>query len=627
MRTGRTPTRTKDAYYTVVANERFQLDDLEVINDQVCAQVKQLADAENVDVQHRALVLDRKLGCNADVDVPSLAAKALGNLEGRRTNLRWLRPTMNVLKELHDRAGELPQDVKDGFATAVDGLIDLLDGKGTFQNSVNNAGLAYHVFADAVDMNFPSMKPAVQKIVKSIPQLFQHLATTSKTFTIVPPGDTRDGELGSLIAAANILSGASRLLAIDGKGVAMDLEHMTAIAGYLMGEKNVGSPEAAYYLGEAIHALRSGALPDPLLVFLEPEEGEAWGAVYVASLTGRLEDDCKVTVESISQDGTALPGFKAKTLSRSEEGAYPLQVPGNAASMGLYDVAIHVKSTARASKAARSAVFSMCMYGGLKVDKLAVQVLPAKKEAEEYPPTEMAWMEGPEKVTLANGQGLKIKASVVDVETGTAFNPKQVLLALTDVGSGRTTHLAMEKKEQGKYEAKISHSLLAKDKQGSAGAYTIDLIVGDLCATETIRWSFANVQMGEASTDTPAQTARWTYSKKPDIIHVERPAEKIPHSILPAVFVGIALTPLLGLGVLLSKLGLEFGGLPKGFKANAVAAGFHGGVLGILLLYVTFWFVLNLKQTLPVLLGLLAWTVFFGRLHLKGKVHNKQKTA
>lgn len=597
-----------------------------MINDEVCAQVKQLVDAENVEVQHRALVLDRKLGCKADVDVPSLAQKALGNLEGRKTNLRWLRPTMNMLKELHDKAGELPQDVKDGFATAVAGLVDLLDGKGTFQNSVNNAGLAYHVFADAVHMDFPSMEPAVRKIAKSIPQLFQHLAATSKTFTIVPPGDTRDGELGSLIATANILSGASRLLAIYGKGVTMDLENMTAIAGYLMGEKNVGSPEAAYYLGEAIHALKSGVLPDPMLVFLEPEEGEAWGTVYVASLTGRLEDDCKVTVESISQDGKSLPGFKAMTLSRSEEGGYPMQVPSNAASMGLYDVAIQAKSTARASKAARDAVFSMCMYGAMKVDGFSVQVLPAKKEAEEYPPMEMTWKEGPEKVKLADGQGLRIKASVADTETGTAFSPKQVLLALTDIGTGHTTHLAMEKKEQGKYEAKVSHSLLDK-KQGSAGAFTIDLIVGDLCATETIRWNFANVQMGEALSDTPAQKTRWAYSKKPNIIHVERPAEKIPHSILPAVFVGIALTPLLGLGVLLSKLGLEFGGLPKGFKANVVAAGFHGGVLGILLLYVAFWFVLNLKQTLPVLLGLLAWTVFFGRLHLKGKVHNKQKTA
>lgn len=622
--------RTKDAFYTVLANERFEFDDLEVINDVVCTQVRQLVDVENVEVLHRALVLDRMLACGAQVDVAHLANRALDQLEGRKTNLRWLRPTMDVLLELHQKAGELPQDVVNGFADTVAGLIDLLDSKeGTFQNGVNNAGLAYHIFADAVDMKFPSMKPVVRKSAKSIPQLFQHLAATSKTFTIVPPGDARDGELGSLIAAANLLSGASRLLAIDGKGDPLDLEIMTAMAGYLLGEKNVGTPEAAYYLGEAIQAMKAGVLPKPLLVFLElePEDGADARTVYVASLTGRLEEDCKVTVESISRDGKVLPKFKAMTLSRSEEGGYPLRMPVAAGTMGLYEVAIKVESTARKGKAARNAVFNTCVRGGLKADGLSVQVIPAKKESLDYPPANLEWMQAPEDVELSNGQGLAIRTTAVDAETGKPFSPKQVLLALTDSVSGRSTHHALEKKEHGKYEVSISNALLDKDKPGSSGRLTADLIVGDLCAFETVRWNFATIRMGEVTAEKPVGKAGWDHSKKPDIVHMERPAEKIPPSILPAVFVGLALAPMLGLAVLLSKLGLEYSGLPKDFKAKMLAAGFHGGVLSILLLYVVFWLVLDLKQTMPVLLLLLAWTVLFGKLYLKGKGPNKEKTA
>ena len=52
-------------------------------------------------------------------------------------------------------------------------------------------------------------------------------------------------------------------------------------------------------------------------------------------------------------------------------------------------------------------------------------------------------------------------------------------------------------------------------------------------------------------------------------------------------------------------------GLPKGGRL-LTAAGFHAGIVAILVLYLVFWVSLDLLTTLPILAGLMMFTTIMG---------------
>lgn len=619
---------TPDAYHTIFANELLGMGELVVDNAAICSALKPTLDARNVEELQQGLALDRKLSCQSTVDAREISNRILGDLDARKTNIRWLRPAMAVLNELSKRGDALPSKVRESFSKAVASLSGLLEPNGMVQNSANNAGLLYHILADANEMSLDSATSAIEKAIESVPTLFERLAADSPDFTIVPPGDSRDGELKNLIAASNVLSGTSRLLHLGSPTRSIDLEVMTGLVGYLLGEKNIATPKAVYYLGAAVHALKDDTLPEPLLVFAKPEkkQGDRLATLFVSGIMGRTEEDYVVHVASLARDGKPVPNFQAFAAPSISSDRFQLQLPNLALRSGRHEVTVEVRAKSPARKAARTATLGVCVFGELKISGLGARILPLEGEAEAGP-IQFEPLGSPLSLELEKGQGLVLTATLLDSASGDPYPAKQVLVSLTEKVSGRISHIVWEKKDKGVYTFKFPRSLLAGQKQEDGALYAATLIVGDPCLQDSISWNFATIAVGKVQLEASTTERGKGYTPRPDIIHIERPAEKRPSVYVSTAFVGLALTPSILLFYILSKMGLEFKGLPKGTRKTLLAVAFHLGVLAILFLYVAFWLILNLKETLPILLVLLIWTTFFGRLYLKGKKTNKEKEA
>mmetsp|Transcript_31484 Transcript_31484/g.70093 ORF Transcript_31484/g.70093 Transcript_31484/m.70093 type:complete len:292 (-) Transcript_31484:521-1396(-) len=214
---------------------------------------------------------------------------------------------------------------------------------------------------------------------------------------------------------------------------------------------------------------------------------------------------------------------------------------------------------------------------------------------------------------------------------GNSFKPQQVMLLLKHKATGVGAYAVGKTKGSG-YTITINNAAVEKQIGKLAGAYEVNLLVGDASAAKGIDWKLGEVELVIADADPAAKPTVRTASVqpvdnlKPVINHVFRAPDKRAPAIISLVFTALALAPLLGVVVYVTGfIGINFNGFPKEGSVRTAALAFHGMLAGMLFMYAMFWLKWNLIQTLPRVLLLSIPLAFAGHHLLSGLASTRLK--
>merc|ERR1712179_546976 len=147
-----------------------------------------------------------------------------------------------------------------------------------------------------------------------------------------------------------------------------------------------------------------------------------------------------------------------------------------------------------------------------------------------------------------------------------------------------------------------------------SGKYTMELIVGDAVIENPFSWYFADITLTFPEGVAPKKDKENRYSKRPEIKHLFREAEKRPPTAVSTAFTFLVLSPILILIGLWMKIGVNISNFPMSLSA----IGFHVCLAAVFGLYYVYWVQLNMFDTVRYL-GILAIPTFiFGNRLLSG---------
>lgn len=249
-------------------------------------------------------------------------------------------------------------------------------------------------------------------------------------------------------------------------------------------------------------------------------------------------------------------------------------------------------------------------------------------EGDSVLPESDARLEFKQTTTLSATHLQKLKlAFEVSGPSGALFKPQQVMLKLRGESGVEQTFL-IKSSTGNSYELTLDFTKLVEKLNHQSGVYTVDLIVGDDVMENSFLWTLASLDLDLPEGPEGASSAPVSkFGPKPEISHIFRQPEKRPPTYLSMAFLVLTLLPLVGFFVALLQLGVNLKNLPSGGLPLAAAAGFHGGIASILVLYLMFWLKLNLFTTLQVLgfLGLLTLVPGFNILSYLANLSSASK--
>ncbi|EFJ50162.1 hypothetical protein VOLCADRAFT_103997 [Volvox carteri f. nagariensis] len=260
-------------------------------------------------------------------------------------------------------------------------------------------------------------------------------------------------------------------------------------------------------------------------------------------------------------------------------------------------VALVIQSALRLALAQDAgAVVSELAIGDVKVVVKAADGSAISTLTGAYPKSVLANPEIPATASL--------DVTVAVKKGGEPFKPQQVMLMLKSKSLGLAAY-AVGKFKSGSYVLSINAAAVEKQIGKLPGEYDITLLVGDPSA-KGVEYLLGTAELRFSAASTAAQPAtvvRTAFFQpvnniKPEIHHIFRAPEKRPPALVSYVFAGLAFVPLAAVLVYVPTIpGVNLKGWTT---APLYSVLFHGGLGGMLLLYMMFWLRLNLAQTLPM---------------------------
>lgn len=250
--------------------------------------------------------------------------------------------------------------------------------------------------------------------------------------------------------------------------------------------------------------------------------------------------------------------------------------------------------------------------GVIKVDNAKIEVL----EGDSVETENKLDLPGENDVALSANHLQKLRLSFqLTTPLQNQFNPHQALLKLRHESG--VVHIFVVGNSREKFEITLDFLGLVEKLFYLSGKYDMELTVGDAAMENSFLQALGHIELDlpevpEKSTRPPPQAVD-PYSRfgpMAEISHIFRPQEKRPPQELSYAFLGLVFVPFLAFLVGLLRLGVNMKNFPTSTAPATFAILFHSGIAGVLVLYVLFWFKLDLFTTLKTL-GVLGMFLLF----------------
>ncbi|XP_071503410.1 dolichyl-diphosphooligosaccharide--protein glycosyltransferase subunit 2-like [Diadema antillarum] len=435
-------------------------------------------------------------------------------------------------------------------------------------------------------------------------------------------------QFDSLQQTSLFVEGAYKLSGVVNKPPVITKEQAIMLGNYIVSRQSTQSVRNAYYVLSGTKAMSDNKYQIPVVFSLagpmavtssEPNVRVRVSNLFSSSL-GKLTV-VATAVESKSEGDVAASNLPLSATS--DPSVFQVNLLESKLSPDFYQVTLDATPTQADSRLIGLADGEVTVKVTTQVTVESVEIsvvdkdqsITAKTQKVQYPKKVDKGLEADHHQNLVLKFGLKDKSGQA-IEAHQAFvrvmnmKTKQEVLFTAEVDSDKSYKFLLDVAESGKEYFK-----------DQSGRYSIDLVIGDAVIQNPYFWNVAEVALkfpeSEAKQAAPAGSQ---YTKKPEINHMFRQAEKRPPSLVSNTFTALVLAPLLLLVILWAKLGANM----KNFSLSPSALGFHLGLGGIFALYYCYWTTLNMFSTLQYLALLGAVTFFFGNRLLSGIATQKK---
>ncbi|CAF0949106.1 unnamed protein product [Brachionus calyciflorus] len=396
-----------------------------------------------------------------------------------------------------------------------------------------------------------------------------------------------------------------------------DQAKLTKFVNYLTSKRSPTNPKSAYFLLKAALKLSDNQFHIPLVLnrlsSVSVSSQQPNLLISVTNIVGASVRQAQFNVEAESAKSaksTLLSAKKPFTQKSSDGTTYELKLVEQQPTADFYTVLVSVTPKAPANNDKRFYLVDNKVL--VKVSTVAsvsdVQIgtgdrdqgLPKLKSVQENQKLK-------EKLEADQQSKLYVRFSVKDKLKGANLEVHQAFLRFSEAKSGREI-IFLAQFSNNQYSADVDLATNAKSFRRLSGVYSVELVVADALLQNPISWTLADVNLhfNEEPSSDASQDRAALFSKKPEIQHLFRPAEKTPPAAVSTVFTALTLAPLALLIILWLSIGVNF----SKFSFSLSGIVFHVALAGIFGLFYCYWVKLNMFQTIKYL-ALLGAVAFF----------------
>ncbi|XP_038693279.1 dolichyl-diphosphooligosaccharide--protein glycosyltransferase subunit 2-like isoform X1 [Tripterygium wilfordii] len=282
----------------------------------------------------------------------------------------------------------------------------------------------------------------------------------------------------------------------------------------------------------------------------------------------------------------------------------------------VFEVVLHDSEHKKVYATGGHTQIPIFVTGFIITENAEIAVLESDLESGE--PQNKLDLAGENIVSLSANHLQKLRLSFqLTTPLGHAFKPHQAVLKLRH--ETKVEHIFLVANSGKQFEIILDFLGLVEKFFYLSGKYDIQLTVGDSVMENSFfkEIGFVELDLPEAPEKAPRPPPEPVdpysrYGPKAEITHIFRAPEKRPPKELSLVFLGLTALPFIGFLVGLLQLGVNLKNFPSSAVPAAFAVLFHLGIGAVLLLYVLFWWKLDLFTTLKTLGFLGVFLIFVG---------------
>uniref|UniRef100_A0A915JYJ6 Dolichyl-diphosphooligosaccharide--protein glycosyltransferase subunit 2 n=1 Tax=Romanomermis culicivorax TaxID=13658 RepID=A0A915JYJ6_ROMCU len=474
----------------------------------------------------------------------------------------------------------------------------------------------------------------------------------SKTEDCVAQADEIDNKFlqfeGGISATAFTVSGIYLLAQRAKKSPTIKSEEVIKLSNFLVARKGVKLARPAYYVLQALQILTTNPYHVPVVVSKvgssDVSSKQPSIKIRFTDLLGKSLDQSLTVVCNVAEKvSTKTSLFTKKQLKHDASNKlYELNIIESKPSVGFYNLKLSATSTDKRFVGNDQIDMTIKATTEITVENTQLALIDREQSATASNTIKVpSFSKLSTRLDADQHQKMIISFVVKDKSTNAAMKVHQTFIIFTHVESSREIIFIAECDANKMYTFDVDFSKSAKDFDYQSGKYTIRLILGDFVANNPIDWVMAEIHLKFPVQEIVEKSTveHITFQKKPEIVHMFRPAEKRPSRIVSDSFTILVLLPLLVLFIMWLRIGINI----SNFQFNLCTIGFHVGLAsksfysvfsntpsrcsrftGIFGLYFVFWLQLNMFQTLKYLAAIACFTFLTGNRVLKSMAERRK---
>nr|XP_039273856.1 dolichyl-diphosphooligosaccharide--protein glycosyltransferase subunit 2-like isoform X2 [Styela clava] len=380
-------------------------------------------------------------------------------------------------------------------------------------------------------------------------------------------------------------------------------DQMIMLANFILRTKNPSTHEQAFNVVASLNAIASSSTMKLAKVQLLSGSSIAQDKtsiqISVNNVLSHPIEGLTVKADSVtrtSDNEVIISNTPLKKAVAASGTTYDLNMWNLKPKSGFYDVTLNVVPTGGANLVGVSDI-EFRVKVTTRVEILESQIGTQDREASSGDWQKVKYPAKGPGMKADTQQKVLMKFKVQDTIDKALIKPHQVFVLFQNVESGQEVIFIAEPDSQSMYKFEVDLSTASKEQfAGKDGKYSVHLIVGDAAISNPILWHVADITLTFTGV-TPTPTSESIYVAKPEIHHKFRESEKRPPAVVSTIFTFACLAPLVILLISWLKTGMNLSNLSLAPK-NLI---FHGGLIGIFVLYYLFWVQLNMFTTLRYL--------------------------
>ncbi|KAK4573124.1 hypothetical protein RGQ29_031192 [Quercus rubra] len=437
--------------------------------------------------------------------------------------------------------------------------------------------------------------------------------------------DAREHQ-GTLSTTSSVVRGFTAFASVTSGSINVSGDKILGLAKFFLGIGIPGNSKDFFNQIDSLACLESNRVSVPLILSLP---------ATVLSLTKK--DQLKVKVNTVL--GSSAPpltvklvrafisGTKDSSVIESlelkfdpETAVHFLDVLPKSVDVGNYkfvfEIVLHDSEDKNVYATGGQTQVPVFVTGLIKIDNAEIAVLDSDHDSVET--QKKLDLAGENAVSLSANHLQKLRLSFrLATPRGNIFKPHQAFLKLRH--ETKVEHIFVVGNSGKQFEIILDFLGLVEKFFYLSGRYDIELTVGDAVMENSFLRAVGHVELDlpEAPEKAPrppplAVDPSSRYGPKAEITHIFRAPEKCPPQELALAFLGLTLLPLVGFLIGLLRIGVNLKNFPTSAVPATFALLFHLGIAAVLLLYVLFWWKLDLFITLKTLCFLGTFLMFVG---------------